>query len=78
MTMDASKLVKMANEIGLFFASEPDRERAETGIADHLKRFWDPRMRRELLAWIDGHGGEGLRPLVLAAIATHRTKLTPT
>lgn len=76
--MEASKLVKMANEIGSFFESETDRARAEAGVADHLKRFWDPRMRRELLAWIDTHGGDGLRPLVLAAIATHRAKLTPT
>ncbi len=39
----------MANEIGAFFESEPDRAIAMEGVAGHIKRFWDPRMRRELL-----------------------------
>ena len=75
--MDARKLVKMANEIGAFFAAEPDRRTAVDGVAGHIKRFWDPRMRREFLRWVDEQGGAGLTPLVLEAVRAHREKLSP-
>jgi formate dehydrogenase subunit delta len=74
--MDAHKLVRMANEIAAFFAAEPDRAVALESIAGHLKRFWDPRMRREILRWVDDHAGEGLHDSVRGAIAAHRDKLT--
>jgi formate dehydrogenase subunit delta len=73
--VDAHKLVKMANQIASFFEAEPDRAVMLEGVAGHLKRFWDPRMRRELLRWQDEHGGEGLKDSVRAAIAAHRDKL---
>jgi formate dehydrogenase subunit delta len=73
--MDAHKLVKMANEIASFFEGEPDRALVLEGVAGHLKRFWDPRMRRELLRWQDEHGGEGLKDSVRDAIVVHRDKL---
>lgn len=73
--MDAHKLVKMANEIAAFFKAEPDRDTMLEGVAGHLRRFWDPRMRRELLRWQDEHGGEGLDDTVRAAIDAHRDKL---
>jgi formate dehydrogenase subunit delta len=73
--MDAHKLVKMANSIAAFFEAEPDRAVALDGIAGHLKRFWDPRMRRELLRWVDEHHGEGLKDSVRDAIGTHRDRL---
>lgn len=73
--MDAHKLVKMANEIASFFEAEPDRTAVLEGVAGHLKRFWDPRMRRELLRWVDDHHGEGLKDSVRAAIDAHRDKL---
>jgi formate dehydrogenase subunit delta len=73
--MDAHRLVQMANQIGTFFQSEPDHALALEGIAGHLKRFWDPRMRRQILAWLDEHGGEGLTDLVAEAIRTNRDKL---
>ena len=75
--MEAEKLVKMANQIASFFEAEPDRARALEGIAGHLKRFWDPRMRREILRFVDEHGGEGLRESALAAIRDHRERLAP-
>jgi len=75
--MDALKLVKMANEISSFFESEPDPQAVSEGIAGHIKRFWDPRMRRALLAHIDASAGEGCKPAVLAAIASHRANLAP-
>ena len=36
------------------------------GVANHINKFWEPRMRRELFEHID-KGGEGLLPLVLEA-----------
>jgi formate dehydrogenase subunit delta len=73
--VNPDKLVKMANQIASFFEAEPDRKVAVAGVADHLKRFWDPRMRREILRWTDEHNGEGLKDLAREAIGTHRDKL---
>jgi formate dehydrogenase subunit delta len=70
--MNIDHLITMANQIGTFFASYPDREEASAEIASHLKRFWAPRMRQQLYAHIDAEHGAGLAPLVLAAIAAHR------
>jgi formate dehydrogenase subunit delta len=73
--VNPDKLVKMANQIASFFEAEPDHKVALAGVADHLKRFWDPRMRREILRWTDDHGGEGLKPLAREAIGVHRDRL---
>ena len=75
--METHRLVRMANDIAAFFQSEPDRQVALEGVASHIKRFWDPRMRRELLLWLDEHGGDGLQELALASIRTHREMLQP-
>ncbi|MGO9172014.1 MAG: formate dehydrogenase subunit delta [Rhodomicrobium sp.] len=64
--MPADKLVMMANQIGTFFASQgPDQ--AVAGIADHIRKFWDPRMRAAILAYLR-EGGQGLRPEVRLAV----------
>jgi formate dehydrogenase subunit delta len=70
--VEGPKLAKMANDIAQFFEADEDREAMLAGIAGHLERFWDPRMRRDLLTWIDQHGGEGVRESVLAAVAARR------
>jgi formate dehydrogenase subunit delta len=75
--MDTAKLVKMANEIATFFEAEPDPAAALEGVTAHLSRFWEPRMRRELLAWVDETGGGELRPLVMEAVKRNRDRLTP-
>jgi formate dehydrogenase subunit delta len=69
----AQTLVRMANQIGDFFEAMPDRPEAIEGIAQHIKKFWDPRMRRELLAHIDGGGGSDLHAMVAEAIVSHRS-----
>ena len=66
--MRAERLVSMANDIGSFFDSEPDKTDAAQGVANHLKRFWDPRMRREIVTHYRD-GGAGLDPLVRSAVA---------
>jgi formate dehydrogenase subunit delta len=75
--MDADKLVRMANQIAAFFASEPDRRLAVEGVAGHLSRFWEPRMRRELLARFDSGEIDGMADLVVEAVRTHRADLQP-
>jgi formate dehydrogenase subunit delta len=66
--MSIEHLVDMANDIGHFFASEPQRADAIEGIANHLQRFWDPRMLRQIAVHLK-NGGEGLDDLPREAIA---------
>lgn len=75
--MDMQNLVHMANKIGTFFEAMPDRDEALLGIASHLGNFWEPRMRSQLLAYIDAENGGELIPIVLSAILAHRSKLLP-
>lgn len=63
--METRDMVRMANQIGDFFKSYSDAEALE-GIADHLNKFWDPRMRRDLFAHLDA-GGIGLNENVKTA-----------
>lgn len=72
--MHVESLVKMANQIGTFFEAMPDRAAALAEMAQHIKRFWEPRMRRELLAHVDS-GGEGLNLVALEAITRHKGEL---
>lgn len=74
--MDTANLVKMANRIGDFFAGFPDAAEARAGIAGHLQRFWDPRMRRQIVDHVE-RGGEGLSEIVREAIAANRDTLAP-
>ncbi|MET4632832.1 formate dehydrogenase subunit delta [Kaistia defluvii] len=62
----SEKLVHMANQIGKFFASQ-GAEQAPAAIADHLRKFWDPRMRAGILAHLE-EGGADLDPLVRQAV----------
>jgi formate dehydrogenase subunit delta len=64
--MSPDRLVYMANQIGTFFRSQgPDK--AVPGITEHLKKFWEPRMRRAIIAHLEA-GGDGLAPEVRAAV----------
>ena len=60
------RLVYMANQIGKFFQSQGHHQ-AVAGVADHIRKFWDPRMRKAIFAHLDA-GGAGLDPNVLEAI----------
>jgi len=64
--MSIEHLVTMANDIASYFASEPDHDQAVAGVRDHIRKFWDPRMRRDLVALVEA-GGKGLDPVALAA-----------
>lgn len=62
------KLVYMANQIGQFFASQGPAA-VVSGTAEHIKKFWDPRMRAQIFAHLKD-GGAGLDPAVRAALET--------
>jgi formate dehydrogenase subunit delta len=62
----SEKLVYMANQIGKFFVSQGP-ELAVAGTAEHIKKFWDPRMRAAIFAYLDT-GGTGLDSTVRQAI----------
>lgn len=64
--MQGNKLVYMVNQIARAFAAEGEAK-AVAATAEHLKLFWDPRMRREILAHLAA-GGEGLEPVSRAAL----------
>lgn len=64
--MDISDLVHKANQIALFFAAYP-REQTIAGIADHLQKFWEMRMKRQIMGYSATDGG-GLHELVVEAL----------
>jgi formate dehydrogenase subunit delta len=72
--MNIDTLVQMANAIGQFFDSMPDRDEALDGVANHLRRYWEPRMRMQLLDHADGGT---LHPLVADALRSRRAALLP-
>jgi formate dehydrogenase subunit delta len=65
--MNAENLVRMANEIGAFFNSQGTPEQAVAGIADHLRRFWEPRMLSAIAAHVQA-GAAGLDANVARAV----------
>lgn len=66
------RLVYMANQIGRFFAYQP-ADKAVASTADHLKKFWDPRMRTAIFAHLE-RGGTGLDPIALEAVRALRAE----
>ena len=64
--MHAETMVHNANQIALYFASYP-RQEAIDGILDHLKKFWERRMKDQIIDYVS-HGGAGLHELVVEAV----------
>lgn len=59
-------MIHRANQIALFFAGYPHDE-AVAGVANHLKRYWERRMRAQIIDYV-AHGGQGLHQLALEAV----------
>ena len=64
--MSPDRLAYMANQIGKFFAHRP-HDAAVAAIEDHLRKFWDKRMRTGILDGVD-RGAVTLDPLVAEAV----------
>lgn len=70
--MDSVNLVRMANRIGEFFEAMPERDEALQGIAEHIRKFWEPRMRAELARVLASPDeAQALKPIVREALVLH-------
>jgi formate dehydrogenase subunit delta len=56
---------RMGNDIARQFTHLPASEAAEV-VAQHIEKFWDPRMRRNLEALVAAHD-DSLDPVVVDA-----------
>jgi formate dehydrogenase subunit delta len=71
--MNIDLLIKMANEIGAFFSGATP-EAAARDVANHLKRYWEPRMRRQIISYLDERRGAGLSDVARAAVEQLRAE----
>jgi formate dehydrogenase subunit delta len=69
--MNIDLLIKMTNEIGDFFAGADvkDPQAAARDVANHIKRYWEPRMRAQMLQYYEERQGAGLTDLGKNAVA---------
>lgn len=76
MTTDKlDRLVRMANQIGDFYASMPEKEGAD-GAASHLRLYWTPKMIREIIAFAD-QGHSGLNAVAARAVRALKETVAP-
>ena len=74
------KLIRMANQIGSFFESMPDRDEGLAGIANHLQKFWTPSMRQALLSAFEAKdlpSEPALNTIVISTLEKHGKSLMP-
>lgn len=64
--MQDDELVRMVNQICDFFDAYPEDE-AVAGVKEHLRKFWDPSMREQLLG-ARQHLAPRLKPLARRAL----------
>ncbi len=69
--MKVERLITMANQIGDFYQAFPDEAQAQKDIVEHLNKFWAQSMRDDMRAHVQNNDGEGLSPLVLAAVRSY-------
>lgn len=65
--MDIARLTRMANQIARNLAAQGEAAAVEA-TAQHIRDFWDPRMKAAILA----ANGEGLEPIAAAAMVQIR------
>jgi formate dehydrogenase subunit delta len=66
--MNGDQLVRMINDISGFFVSESDQNEAVEGVVGHVTKFWDPRMRSQILSHVAQTDGAGLTELSRLAV----------
>ena len=67
MSAGPERLIFMANQIASFFDSQPGSGQA-AAVADHIRAYWVPQMRRTIVEHLHDHAGEGLSPLAIAGV----------
>lgn len=80
--MNVKNLITMLNQIGSFFISQPNQEKATHDLAEHVRLYWEPRMRSSIFDYLvqypDGKSSEGeLMPIVLSALTKYQEQLEP-
>lgn len=65
--MNTDLMIKMLNEISAFFDGEDDKEHAAREVKDHVIKFWEPRMRAQLLEYFEKRKGAGMSELAVKA-----------
>ena len=73
--MNIEHLIHMANQIGSYFAAEPDPAEARAEIANHIARFWEKRMKASLYASFAQGETPALTALVAEALTEHRERI---
>jgi formate dehydrogenase subunit delta len=66
--MNIDHLIKMANEITSFWEGEAG-EKAAAEVATHMRRYWEPRMRAQMLTYFEQRQGAGLSEVAKQAVA---------
>ncbi len=67
--MNIDLLIKMANEIGSFWEGEVGADKAANDVATHIKRYWEPRMRAQMITYFEQRQGAGLSDVAKGAVA---------
>ena len=70
MSFNAPAEIRMINSIAAHFGYLRT-EQAATAVADHIRRFWDPRMKQRLFELVDSQT-TGFEPVAMAAAALLR------
>ena len=70
MSLTVPSELRLVNNIAIQFHYLP-ADQAAAAVANHVKRFWDPRMKTRLFE-LAAAGGEGLDPVALAAVTLLR------
>jgi formate dehydrogenase subunit delta len=76
MMSNLERLAYMADQIGRNFAPLGDAG-AASATANHIARYWDPRMKEQGFAMLDGEG-PALTPVAAAALRLLRDRSAAT
>jgi NADH-dependant formate dehydrogenase delta subunit FdsD len=66
--MNIDLLIKMANQITSFWEGEVGEDAAAAEVATHLRRYWEPRMRAQMIAYYEERQGSGLNDVAKKAV----------
>lgn len=69
--MSPEKLVYMANQIARAFAYQP-HEQAVAATAEHIRKFWEPRMRATIFSHLDSPASSDMSQIAREAVASVR------
>ena len=66
--MNIDLLIKMANQITSFWEGEVGEDAAATEVATHLRKYWEPRMRAQMITYCEERQGAGLNDVAKKAV----------